>query len=248
MASIRELRAHGYFDETIGPRGLGSAGSLIQDDFLRRLGKSDIYRHVKDAEAGGGAPASCYTTDVLFDTLEFLHTEAVPEERQPGFRAAINPELALLHPPMEMLSNGQIAEMAPDDLRPLLDEPIPDDTPAPLRDPLREAVEQFRRRGATDHDKRSALKHLADVLEPLRDEIDESLLRADESALFQIANKFWIRHNDRDQKRGYGGVWLDWTFYVYVATARALLSVLDRQTLADRVFGEEPDAHGGLHF
>jgi hypothetical protein len=86
------------------------------------------------------------------------------------------------------------------------------------------------------------LKHLADVLEPLRDEIKTELLPADESALFLIANRFWIRHNDRNQQRKYDSdVWLDWTFYVYVATARALLAVLDRQQLTNAV-GRPPAA------
>jgi hypothetical protein len=76
----------------------------------------------------------------------------------------------------------------------------------------------------------------------LRDQIDETILTADTRALFQIANKFWLRHNDRKQMRGYDSViWLDWIFYVYVATAHALLATYDRQVLADSVFGPEPD-------
>lgn len=182
---------------------------------------------------------------MLFDTLEFLHTEAVShrahsEDARLTFRAIINRELALYDPPMELVNDGRVVEMAPGDLQPLLDEPVPDDVPAPLRDPLRDAIAQFRQRGATSHDKRSALKHLADVLEPMRNEIDQHLLPKDESALFDIANNFWIRHNNRSQKRNYNGVWLDWTFYVYVATAHALLSVLDRQALSDKVFGAQP--------
>lgn len=244
---IRELSADGHFERAMGS---GFAPGLItEDDFLRRLGKADVYERVKDCAEKSYlmAPSSCrLDPDVLFDTLEFLHAEVVSEEVQPMFREKINPDLALFDPPMEMLSNGQISERAPGELRPLLDEPIPDDAPAPLRDPLRAAIAQFRERGASDHDKRSALKHLADVLEPLRNEIDEYLLPADERALFQIANKFWLRHNDRKQMRSYYGVWLDWIFYVYVATAHSLLAVLDRQTLSDRVFGEEPNAEGGL--
>jgi hypothetical protein len=137
---------------------------------------------------------------------------------------------------MEMLENGHIVEKAPDEIRELLNEPVPEDVPAALRTPLEQAMDHYRRRGASEHDKRTALKHLADVLEPLRDEIDEHLLPADERALFQIANKFWLRHNDREQQREYDTtVWLDWMFYVYVATARALLAVVDRQRLAESV-------------
>jgi hypothetical protein len=76
-----------------------------------------------------------------------------------------------------------------------------------------------------------------------------SSCRPNESALFNIANGFWIRHNNRNQKRVYDeDTWLDWMFYVYVATARALLAVIDRQKLAESVFGEPPDDNGGLPF
>jgi hypothetical protein len=161
----------------------------------------------------------------------------------------INPDLALYEPPMEMLENGEIVEKAPDEFRELLDGPVAEDIPSPIRDPLRGAIAQYRRRDASQHDKRSALKHLADVLEPLKGEIDEHLLPADERALFQLANKFWIRHNDRLQQRTYDGdVWLDWMFYVYVATGRALLAVVDRQRLSEQVYGVPPDSGGGLPF
>jgi hypothetical protein len=146
---------------------------------------------------------------------------------------------------MEMTPTGQIVERGPDELHALLVDPVPEHTPAPLADPLQHAVDQYRRRGATEQDKRSALKQLADVLEPLRKDIAEHILPADEQALFHIANKFYLRHNDRAQKRNYDGRWLDWTFYVYVATARTLLAGLGEEELRDRVY-EEPDTTAAL--
>jgi len=270
--SIDRLRLRGYFTEALARHSAPDGTDLppriehAEAVFLRRLRTTGIYEKVtpptKILAYSNSTPAPwMFDADVLFDTLEFLYTEVVAEpakrpdgptvyNREDGrrvLRETINPDLGLFDPPMEMLDNGQIVQTAPDDLRPLLDDPIPDDVPAPLRDPLREAIEQYRRRGASDHDKRSALKHLADVLEPLRGEIDEYILPGDESALFQVANKFWIRHNDRIQQRNYdAAVWLDWIFYVYVATARALLAVLDRQRLSTAVYGEEPDSKGGL--
>ena len=88
-----------------------------------------------------------------------------------------------------------------------------------------------RRRGATDQDKRAALKQLVGVVEPLRDDIGTHLLPADENALFQIANRFAIRHTSREQLRDLDGeIWLDWMFSpFYLATARALTAVLSRE-------------------
>ena len=254
--SIVRLRRAGYFDEALAvhrgsdgarkPPVLADAEAL----FVRRLKESGIYEHVRPLSnpeyERTNAPIACRIhADVLWDVLEFLHAEIVLEPQvldpvttynraggQRMFRETINPDLSLFDPPMEMLGNGQIVERAPAELRALLDDPVPDDVPDPLRDPLRRAVEEYRRRDASDDDKRVALRHLADVLEPLRSRIDEHLLPADERALFQIANKFWIRHNDRLQQRDYDGeAWLDWMFYVYVATARALLTVIERGQL-----------------
>jgi hypothetical protein len=107
---------------------------------------------------------------------------------------------------------------------------------AHIVDPLRHAIEQYRRRGATEQDKRSALTQLAVVLEPLRDDVKEHLSSKDENDLFQIVNRFSIRHNKPNQKRDYDtAVWLDWMFYVYIATARALIAVIDRDKLRERV-------------
>jgi hypothetical protein len=248
---IRAMRADGFFDAALGERtmlGSYAHGRLKESDFIRRLNVSGIYQLAHDP---GGISPGWVNDDVplLFDVIEFLYADATPEDKRDGFRERLNPDLALYTPPMEMLWNGQIVEQAPDELRPLLEDPIPSDIPKPLADPLQHAIEQYRRRGATEHDKRSALKHLADVLEPLRKDIDESILPADEQALFHIANKFHIRHNDREQQRSYDpDIWLDWIFYVYVATARALLAALDREELRERVLGEPPDDNGGIPF
>jgi len=239
-----------------------------ESEFLRVLRVDDVYPRIIDIAhlhmdpkryVPTSPPVSWHVyADVLWDSLEYLFSlVSLPGETRPfdkkagqaAFRKQLNPDLALFDPPMELTVSGQLVEKAPDELGPLLDDPIPEDLPAPLKDPLDHAIAQYRRRGSSVGEKRSALKHLADVLEPLRKEIDEHILPKDESDLFQIANRFYIRHNDRDQKRTYDtDVWLDWMFYVYVATARALVSVLDKQTLTESVYGPEPDDNDGIPF
>ena len=126
--------------------------------------------------------------------MEYLHAEVAHDASRDELRKRLNPDLALYTPPMEMLENGQIVEEVPDELDPLVSEPVADDVPAEFADPLTHAIEQFRRRGASEQDKRSALRQLAGVLEPLRADIKKHALSADESAIFQLANKFAIRH------------------------------------------------------
>ena len=44
------------------------------------------------------------------------------------------------------------------------------------------------------------------------------MLRGDEGALFQIANRFAIRHQNADQQSNYADAYLDWIFWWYLAT------------------------------
>jgi hypothetical protein len=183
---------------------------------------------------------------LMFDVIDFLYNEATAEDKRDEFRERLNPDLGLFAPPMALLPRGQIVERAADEFRPLLEDPIPADVPAPLRDPLENAIAQYCRRGATGQEKRTAIMQLAGVLEPLRHDIDETFMPKDESDLFHIANMFAIRHNTPRQKRTYDEkIWLDWIFNVYLSTARALLAVLDRQELQERVH-PEPGDNGGL--
>jgi hypothetical protein len=268
--SVATLRDGRYFQEALGSSFESPRLKDSEAVFLRRLRHRDVHPALQTPRfrLHEDVPPRSWIADpdVIFDTLELLYADVVSAPRvtdveangdevlaydrsdgREALRNAVNPDLALYDPPMELLENGQIVASAPGTLGPLLDDPVPVDVPAPLRVPLEEAIAEFRARGVTDYDKRSALKHLADVLEPLRDQIDESILHADTSAIFHIANRFWLRHNDRDQMRGYDSeIWLDWIFYVYVATARALLATYDRQVLAESVFGPEPDDNGGL--
>lgn len=95
-------------------------------------------------------------------------------------------------------------------------------------DRVRHAISLFRRRGATDEDKRSASIALAGVLEERRDLLRENLTSPDEGALFEIANRFAIRHRRADQSTAYDPVFLDWVFWAYLSTVELtdrLLSV-----------------------
>ena len=80
------------------------------------------------------------------------------------------------------------------------------------------AIALFRRHHASREDRRSAVVALARVLEDRRRLIRRELLRRDEGALFDIANKFDLRHRRADQMTNYGDEYLDWIFHWYLAT------------------------------
>jgi hypothetical protein len=121
---------------------------------------------------------------MLLDIIELLHAEAVskplfvhpPEDytveafdKEAGqeiFREQVNEALAVADPPLELLPIGHIVEKGAEH-RDLYVEPVPDGTPPEVGDPVRTALDEYLRRGATVQQKRSAVKHLPDALEHL---------------------------------------------------------------------------------
>lgn len=94
--------------------------------------------------------------------------------------------------------------------------------------PTTRAVAQFRDRHADRLQKRQACVLLANVLEEVRARVQQHLLTKDEGMLFEIANRFAIRHQRADQHPDYDDAYLDWVFWTYLATIELV------QTLADR--------------
>lgn len=92
-----------------------------------------------------------------------------------------------------------------------------DDSPPDISSGVRHAIALFRGREASADSKRSAIFNLARVLEERRALIKEHL-KKDEGALFEIANRFDLRHRRADQRGDYDEAFLDWIFWWYLAT------------------------------
>lgn len=109
--------------------------------------------------------------------------------------------LRLGDPGFELDAQGQVIERAPEAFSTLLNAPIPPGTEHDkVITRIDTAVSKFRLRGSSIEDKRHAVRDLADVLELLRPDINQSMLSNDEADLFNLANNFSIRHNNRQQK------------------------------------------------
>lgn len=242
---IGPVRRLGFFEERL-PGGFGDIDAFLLD----KLNTSEISSFDL---LGGNRPKFFQgdDEDLLFDLLELLHQEVIsaPEsvtfvhgercfhgpfdvvEGQRVFRDHLNLVLARHWPPLEMRANGHIIELPAPVIQMVVDDPIPDSVAAELRDPIEAAIDRFYRRGATDIDRRDALRHLADFLEHQRSTIKTEMLKKDENALFQIANGFAIRHHRQDQQGDYDkDIWQEWTFHIYLATARAIVRVHQRDT------------------
>ena len=117
-------------------------------------------------------------------------------EGQRRFRDAVNPLLARRDPPLEMDETGTIVQRIPEPFRRLIEQPLPQDAPKrEVVDRVNDATTHYRRREATAGDRRAAVRELADVLEFLRKDVKQHMLRKDQSDLFRIANEFALRHN-----------------------------------------------------
>ncbi len=227
----------------------GKCGYNVSAHVLRHLMRDGLWPLSEDWED--------FTEDDLFDMIEFLHDHVSkpmlrgffadgecwfheglfqgladpPYDTSQGktaFRTAINPLLEHYGPGYRLTEQGEIVEVGPQDLAPLLDA-IPPSDEQEVTQRMASAVRHYRRRGATLDDRRAAVRDLADVLERLRPEIKRLLNRKDESDLFEIANQFGIRRMKPDQKTDYDpAIWLSWMFYHYLATIHACLRLIER--------------------
>ncbi|XMN04664.1 hypothetical protein ACK8N7_00600 [Streptomyces griseobrunneus] len=82
---------------------------------------------------------------------------------------------------------------------------------------VRHAVALFRGRDAAAEGKRSAIVTLAGILEERRSLLKDQLGK-DEGALFEIANRYDLRHRKADQRGDYDEAFLDWIFWWYLGT------------------------------
>ena len=112
---------------------------------------------------------------------------------------------------------GRLVHTAGDDRDELVEQAL--QTPHPGdRNAVRHAIALFRSRGADREIKRSAVLALHRVLEDRRTLIETELMSKDAGALFQIANKFDLRHSGQRQRTDYEDAYLDWIFWWYLAT------------------------------
>lgn len=247
------LREQDYFQEAFGfwcvdNEGFdGTVGSDCDAYFLRLIGREGVWPYWTE-DPSGTKTFEVWDTDTLFDVIEVLHDLVSKPvdgryhdynncgwhyetfDRSSGqaeYRTEINQVLSLNDPPYELDGLGHVVEKTPNEFRQLLDAPTPPGTEHDLvMSKMDAAIERFRARGASLDDRRHAVRDLADVLEAIRGDIKDAMLPADEKALFNVANGFAIRHNNRQQRGDYDRVtWLRWTFYVYLATIHAVLRV-----------------------
>ena len=220
----------------------GEIGSDVSNYMLLCLHKSNIWP-ISDR-------VSEYSEDDLFDVIEFLHDHiSKPIEGtqhtyndcgmhwhkfdkvagQVEYRAWINRLLERYGSGYEITSQGEIMSLGPAGVSTLYAAKLPSASKT-ISNKVQAAVVRFRRYASSIEDRQQAVRELADVLEFVRKEIKVVLLKKDENDLFELANKFGIRHFNETQKLEYDRViWLSWIFYYYLATIHAFFHLAERQ-------------------
>ena len=242
------LQSNGYFDEAFGSSCVdagdieGTIGSSVEAYVLLTLMKRNVWPILEQAPS--------YSESDLFDMIEFLVDHvSKPQQKdwhdwngcgyhysdfsttlgQQEYRQRINILLKRYGPGYELNECGELMELAPAGVKHLLTAQLPT-ADATVSGKVATAIERFRRYGSSMDERQNAVRDLADVLEWLRPQIKETLLRTDEQELFNLANNFGIRHLRQDQKLDYDrAVWLSWMFYHYLATINACLHLIKRQ-------------------
>lgn len=235
---LLELEAKGNLQETFGfecvDEGLipGTLGPAIAERLLVLLGYSDIWP-IRPATADD------WSDDQLFDVMEFMYDHVSEGNRDSGryhsfsdcgwhfyhfdsesaqeeYRSRVNELLARVEGGLQMTDAGEIIRSAPDGLATLLDARFPALDQNDL-DHVSAAIHKFQSRRSTHTQRRDAVRDLADVLESMRADVKSHMFTQDEGALFEIANKFWIRHNKPGERKDYDhDAWWSWLFYLYL--------------------------------
>ncbi len=244
---VHELEMLGYFEKRFGKDCIDDPyGDRPARWVERELGVAGLWPLRADRLA--------QDHDLFFDVVELLHdTAARPLRRwlhshgecgwhnelfeiEPGrlaYRWRVNKILDRSEFGYRLAEEGADVGrlvLATDDARStLVHKLITRDDGGPA-DQVRHAIELFRARGADRNQKRSAVVALALVLEERRHNVLVSALaKKDSGALFEIANGFHVRHQDAKQRRDYDEFYLDWIFWVYLATVELTNRVIDGQ-------------------
>ncbi|MBY6352027.1 hypothetical protein [Rhodococcoides corynebacterioides] len=234
---VKDLDRLGYFDRVF-------TRDCVDDE---RSGEPEQYLHEHlDAQLRWPLDAAELVADedLFYELIEVLHDAAArPRDNwhhtydgcgfhgtqfhAPSGRAAyrwrVNKLLERTGTPLRLADNAsELGRLVPttDEAREEVIDSLFAHTSAPSADRIQHAISEFRRRGATREDKRSALAELAGVLEQRKmdGDLNEVIKSPDAKALFQIANRFDIRHHNETQQGNYPDYYLDWIFWTFLAS------------------------------
>jgi len=201
------------------------------------------------------------TEDHIFDTLEFLYDRVsapngemvwITDETgwnyqdyisyadgpgQKEFRDKANAFLFEYKTGFELTKGGIILARGTDGLQYIMDAEIIPYDENNVDSKVRNAITKWRNRHLSLTEKKEAIRELADVFEWLKKtkNLGSVMNNKDESALFDLANNFGIRHHNPSQKTNYDrAIWYSWIFHFYLATYHAAIRLLMKKEETNR--------------
>jgi hypothetical protein len=226
-------------DEDVPGRGGRDRGAFV----TRRTYRNDLWPIAADVAHG-------WDEDAFFTAVEFYYdhvSEGVsgrvhgylgcgthwdefnPASARAEYLAEINSFLVDYGEGYELLDRGEVVRAGPPGLDALLAAKPRPVSGRPYEERLAAAIKKFRSRASSTDDRRDAVRDLADVLELLRPEVARVLTKKEDATIFELANRFGIRHMDGGQVDDYTKpVWLSWMFYFYLATINAVTHLVER--------------------
>lgn len=169
-----------------------------------------------------------------WDSCGWHHSEFHPGPARILYRGKVNELLREAGIDYELAAGGEdLGRLVAvtDDARSALVHLALTDSAPDITTRIRHAVALFRGRDTTVESKRSAIVTLAGVLEERRALLKDKLGR-DEGALFEIANRYDLRHREAKQRGDYDEAFLDWIFWWYLGTVE-----LTNRLIASRTTG-----------
>jgi hypothetical protein len=181
-----------------------------------------LYDHISEPITASGVYHSWNNCGYHFK--EFTEGKAKVEIRE-----EFNDILKDYNEGYELSKQGEIVHLPNQVLQPLVNAKLPMIDADNVNSRVEAATRKYLSRHATSDDRRDAVRDLADVLEYLRPQVEKVLVKNDEKDLFQIANRFGIRHHKIDQHTQYDkSIWLSWMYYYYLATIHAVVNLIKK--------------------
>ena len=232
-----------YFQEYFGycctdGDALGKLGLDIESEIYIRTGMSDVWPisdHLDD-----------YNEAQLFTMLEFLYDNISEptkkyyhEWNNCGYHATsfnkangekrfveeVNSLLDGYHKDFNISIDGEVRISAISGIEKLIEAEIKTADVKDVDERIKYSISKFLHFDSSLNEKKEAIRTLGDVLEYYRKQ-DVKLEKKDDSALFQILNKFDLRHHNKEQLGDYDkDVWYEWMFYTYLASIRLLQKI-----------------------
>jgi hypothetical protein len=202
------------------------------DDKLSEFNLFDIIEYLYDKVSKPGDIEDCQSETGFWGWRYANYDEKAGKEE---YRTSINHFLALYRDGYELTQEGQILSLGGHGVQDILSAELPvlGDNNIDLK--VQNAILKWKNRGLSFEDRNAAIRDLADAFEWLKKspKWKNVLNKKDESALFDIANNFKIRHNNPQQKRDYDkAIWYSWIFHFYLATFHAAARMLVKQSNA----------------